>query len=81
MAINAYKKYITIKDPKQVVLSNLPFQPGQRVEVIILAEDNERAVLEQKLRQLFNETQALHVDSPITEEEIVAEIEAYPRGE
>lgn len=79
--MNAYKKYITIEDPNHVVLSDLPFQPGQRVEVIILAEDNDRAALAQKLQELFKETQALHADNSMTEEEIAAEIEAYRRGE
>ncbi len=79
--MNTYKKYITIEDPNYVVLSDLPFQAGQRVEVIILAQNNERAVLAQKLRELLKETQALHADNPLTEEEIVAEIEAYRRGE
>lgn len=80
-AMNAYKKYITIEDPNHVVLSDLPFKPGQRVEVIILSEDSDRVALAQKLRELFKETQAIHADNPMTEEEIVAEIEAYRRGE
>lgn len=79
--MNAYKRYITIEDPNHVVLSDLPFQPGQRVEVIILAENNDRAALAQKLKELLKETQALHADNPMTEEEIVVEIEAYRRGE
>jgi hypothetical protein len=79
--MNAYKKYITIEDPNHVILSDLPFKPGQRVEVIILSEDNERVALSQKLRELFKETQAIHADNPMTEEEIAAEIEAYRRGE
>lgn len=29
--MNAYKKYITITDPSQVILSDLPFPVGQRV--------------------------------------------------
>lgn len=78
--MNAYKKSITIEDPNRVVLSDLPFQPGQRVKVIILAEDNERVALAQRLQALFKETQALHADNPMTEEEIAAEIEAYRRG-
>lgn len=77
--MNAYKKYIIIEDPKNVILSDLPFQPGQRVEVIILADDSPRLALAQKLRELFKETQALHADNPVTEEEIAAEIEASRR--
>ncbi|NET55678.1 MAG: hypothetical protein F6K47_05760 [Symploca sp. SIO2E6] len=38
--MNAYKKYVTIDNPGQLVLSNLPFVPGQRVEIIILAEES-----------------------------------------
>lgn len=79
--MDAYKKYITIEDPNHVVLSNLPFQPGQRVEVIIVAENNDRAALAQKLRELLKETQALHADNPMADEEIAAEIEAYRSGE
>ncbi|MEH2405411.1 hypothetical protein [Nostoc sp.] len=79
--MNAYKTYITITDPKQVVLSDLPFQAGQKVEVIILAEDNQRATLAAELKKLFKEIQATHADHPLTEEEIAAEIEAYRQGE
>lgn len=49
--------------------------------MIILAENNDRAALAQKLRELFKETQALHADNPMTEEEIAVEIDAYRRGE
>jgi len=78
--MNAYKKYITIQDPKQLILSDLPFQPGQRVEIIILAEDNPRTPLVERLQTLLKQTQALHANNPITEAEIVAEIEAYRQG-
>ncbi len=79
--MNAYKTYVTIADPKQLVLSDLPFQAGQKVEVIILAEDNHRVSLAAELKKLFKEIQATHADNPLTEEEIAAEIEAYRRGE
>lgn len=78
--MNTYKKYITIEDPNHLVLSELPFKPGQRVEVVILAEDQERETLASKLQQLFKETQALHQDNPLTDDEIAAEIKAYRRG-
>ena len=68
-------------DGDQVVLSDLPFQPGQRVEVIILAEDNQRAALVRRLQALLKDTQALHADNLMTEEKIAVEIEAYRRGE
>jgi hypothetical protein len=79
--MNAYKKYITLEDPKQLILSDLPFQPGQRVEIIILAEDNPRTPLVERLQTLLKQTQALHADNPMTEAEIAAEIEAYRQGQ
>ncbi|MBW4596831.1 MAG: hypothetical protein KME46_29015 [Brasilonema angustatum HA4187-MV1] len=79
--MNAYKIYVTIEDPNNVVLSNLPFQRGQRVEVIILAEDNERSAMSQKMRDLFDRTQSLPGVQEITSEDIAAEVEAYRRGE
>ena len=80
IAMFAYKKYVTIEDPSKVVLSDLPFQAGQRVEVIILVENNPKAALAQNLRELLKETQALHANNPMTEEEIAAEIEVYRKG-
>ncbi|MCT7950733.1 hypothetical protein NG798_13105 [Ancylothrix sp. C2] len=76
----AYKKYVTIEDPSKVVLSDLPFKVGQRVEVIILVENDQKAALTENLRELLKETQALHANNPMTEEEIAAEIEAYRKG-
>ncbi|MEH2014652.1 hypothetical protein [Nostoc sp.] len=79
--MNAYKKYITITDASQLILSDLPFPVGQRVEIIILAEDNPRAEISKKLKDLFDKTQSLPGVQDITEAEIEAEIEAYKRGE
>ncbi|MEA5580558.1 hypothetical protein VB620_04280 [Nodularia harveyana UHCC-0300] len=79
--MNAYKKYITITDPRQIILSDLPFQAGQRVEIIILAEDNPKAEISKKMKDLFDKTQLLPGVEDITEAEIEAEIEAYRRGE
>lgn len=79
--MNAYKQYITITDPNQIILSDLPFAVGQRVEIIILAEDNPRESISKKVRDLFDKTQSLPEVQNITEAEITAEIEAYRRGE
>jgi predicted DNA-binding antitoxin AbrB/MazE fold protein len=38
--MNAYKKHLTIDNFQQLILTNLPFKPGQKVEVIILSEDD-----------------------------------------
>ena len=45
--METYKTYITIENPDRVVLSNLPFQVGQRVEIIVLPEYNRAAISDQ----------------------------------
>lgn len=79
--MNGYKTYITLNDTKQVVLSDLPFQPGQRLEIIVLAEEESKAEIGTRMKKLFDETQSLPGVAEITEEDIAAEIGAYRRGE
>lgn len=79
--MTAYKKYVTIKDPKSLVLTDLPFKQGQVVEVVVIAQDNgESEERVRGLQALLNETQALPQAKAISEEEIAAEIEAYRAG-
>jgi antitoxin ParD1/3/4 len=73
----AYKKYVTISDPAKMELTNLPFRKGQRVEVVMIAEDEERDARVEKLRALFKKTQALPEAQAITEDMIAEEIEEY----
>lgn len=76
--MTAYKKYVTIKDPKSLVLTDLPFKQGQVVEVVVIAQDNGES--EERVRELqavLKETQELPQAQAISEDEIAAEIEAY----
>ena len=73
----AYKKYVTIKDPAKVVLTDLPFSPGQKIEVVCFAEDNNQAESVMGLKSLFKKTQRLAQAKAISEDEIREEIEAY----
>jgi len=73
----AYKKYVTIKDPARLELTGLPFRPGQRVEVVVIAEDEERSARVEKLRVLFKKNQALPQAQTISEDMIAEEIEEY----
>jgi antitoxin ParD1/3/4 len=77
--MNAYRKYITIDDPRRVVLEDLPFRQGQRVEVVFLAEDERDERLHQ-LQALLRDTQALPQAKILTEEELAQEIEEYRAG-
>ena len=79
--MEAYRTKIKIKDPKQVILSNLPFRSGQVVEIVVLAQDEDRAAAVAEFKALFKETQALPQVQALTDEDILAEIEAYRRGE
>ena len=76
----AYREYATVQASRQIVLSNVPFQPGQRVEVVLIAEEDRPAARIQELRVLFEATQALPQARAISEEEIAAEIAAYRAG-
>ena len=77
--MSAYRKYITIDDPRRVVLEDLPFRQGQRVEIVVLG----RTVTEERLHQLqalLRDTQALPQAKALTEEELAQEVEAYRAG-
>jgi hypothetical protein len=75
-----YKKYVTIDDPAKLILTDLPFEIGQRVEILVIAEDEQDMQAKSKLRELFQTTQALPQARAITEQEIAAEIENYRIG-
>ncbi len=77
----AYKKYVTIEDPKRVVLADVPFRCGQRVEIVMIADDEESTARLQELQTLFKTTQALPQARALSEEEIAAEIDAYRAGQ
>lgn len=74
--MKAIKRTVTIEDPKELILTNLPFQQGQRVEILLLAEEDP-AYRVAEVRELFRATQELPQAQTITEEEIAAEIAAY----
>jgi flagellar biosynthesis/type III secretory pathway chaperone len=75
--MTSYKTYLTVDESNQIIVSNLPFKPGQKVEVRIEVVDENKQPLVKELQNLFKEIQALPSSKNITEEEIVAEIEAY----
>ena len=76
----AYKQYVTIKDPAKIELSGLPFRAGQRVEVVMIAEDDDRATRVEELRGLLNSIQALPQVKAVADEMIAEEVEAYRAG-
>ena len=59
----------------------MPFDKGQRVEVLLLAPDQDETDRVLRLKSLFKETQGLPQVQAITEEEIAFEIERYRSGQ
>jgi antitoxin ParD1/3/4 len=72
---------------EQLIESQLETGKYQSAEQVIgealrlLETSNRRQAISQKVKDLFDRTQAIPGVQDITEEEIAAEIEAYRRGE
>jgi hypothetical protein len=79
--MTAYKTLITIDDPSQVILADVPFQKGQRVRIVMLSEEDERDFIGERFRNLFKETQSQPEVADVTDDEILAEIAAHRRSE
>lgn len=76
----ACKRIVTVEDPERVVLSGLPFRRGQRVEVVMIAEEELNRPAAEELRLLLRETQQLPAARAISEDQIAEEIAAYRAG-
>jgi antitoxin ParD1/3/4 len=75
----AYRQYLTITDPDRLEIGKVPFKAGQRVQIVILAEEPQAMDIE-PMRSLFAETQALPHFQDITDEDIAREIADYRAG-
>ena len=78
--MKAYKTYLTVTDPKQIILSDVPFRAGEKVEVLVLATEENRQERISELKNLFKETQSLPQVQTLSEDDILSEIEAYRNG-
>lgn len=77
----AYKKYARIKEPNSLLLTDLPFKPGQVVEVVVTAQNvDESEARVRDLEAVLKDTQALPTARAISEDDIAAEVEAYRAG-
>jgi hypothetical protein len=79
--MKAYRRFLTINDPRQLILADLPFQKGQQVEVVFLTNEEPDEVRLESLNNLFKTTQSLPQVQSLTDEEIAAEIELYRSGQ
>ena len=74
-----YRTHVVIKNPHQILFSDLPFRVGEHVEVLFLALE-EKISEERELALLLNDTQSLPQIQTLTEEDIVKEITAFRAG-
>ena len=79
--MKAHKMFAVVKDPGKLILDDVPFNKGERVEVLLLAPDIDEVDRAAQLKALFKETQGLPQMQDITEEEIAAEIDLYRSGQ
>ena len=67
--MKAYRTYLVVEDPKRVVLTDVPFNAGQRVEVLMVQDESSERLTEE-LRTLLKETQDLPQIKTLSEAEI-----------
>jgi len=77
--MKAYKKTVTMKRSGRITLSGLPFNEGERLEVIVIA-DERRNNLVNEMKTLFKKTQKLPSIKKLTEDDIIKELEDYRSG-
>ncbi len=78
--MKAYRTYLTVTDPKEIVISDAPFRTGEKVEIVVMtAEDNLKERVKE-LKALFKKTQSLPQIQALSEDDILREIEAYRNG-
>ncbi|MBF0284641.1 MAG: hypothetical protein HQL51_09300 [Magnetococcales bacterium] len=79
--MRACRRVVTIADPKRIVLDDLPFRAGERVEIVLLGEEegaSSRGM--EEFRAMLSLTQKLPQVCALSDEEILAELAAYRDG-
>lgn len=76
---NVLKKELVMDNSHSFLLSDLPFQTGEKLLVFIMPEKDLQNNIQQ-WQALFKETQALSQVKSISESDIAAEIGAYRSG-
>jgi predicted DNA-binding antitoxin AbrB/MazE fold protein len=78
--MKSYKTYSTVTDSKEVLLSDLPFGSGEKVEIFIRGVEGNYEERTRQLQNLFKETQELSTTRILSEDDILLEVEAYRNG-
>ena len=78
--MKAYRTYLTVTDPKQIVISDAPFRAGEKVEIVVMTAEDNRQERVRELKALFKETQSLPQIQILSEDDILREVEAHRNG-
>lgn len=78
--MKAYRTYITVTDPKKIVLNDVPFERGERVEALLLAREESDPGTVQELDSLLKASQGLPQIQTLSDDDIAAEVAAYRSG-
>ena len=78
LSMKAYKTSSVITSSKQVILSDIPFGVGEKVEVVVSRPINgSRSDRVRKLKALFKTTQSLSQIRDLTDADISREVAAH----
>ncbi len=78
--MKAYRTYLTVTNPKQIVISDAPFRAGEKVEIVVMTAEDNRQEHVRELQALFKKTQSLPQIQTLTEDDILREVEASRNG-
>ena len=78
--MNTYKTYVQIDASGRVVLEGLPFREGALVEILVVDQSHQPSERAESWQALMRHIQGLPQSQTISDEEIVAEIDAYRSG-
>ena len=74
--MQTFRTIVTVGQPGEIVLTNVPVSPGEVVEVVVRSCDVERNRRADEARLLMQRTQLLPQLQSLTEAELAAEIAA-----
>ena len=75
-----YRTIITVDNPNQIILNNVPVQPGDRVEIVVRPHSKPRGEVTDRMKKLLRKTHSLPQLENISVEEIADEVAAYRHG-
>lgn len=79
--MNTYKTYAQIDASGRLILEGLPFSAGSLLEILVVDQSHQPEERVESWRTLMRHVQGLPQSQAITDEDIIAEIEAVRSGQ